>query len=401
MTRLGRIGGQRGLTLVEIMVSMAIVGIAAALIFGVQMRMSSALSDQQKIAEVQQTLRSSAAVLSKELRQAGYLANSVYATPWGIGGTNPVSAVVIYNKKNGVTDEIHMQAADDKCYAHVCDSAGKICPKSGPAFNASETEVSDNSCFHDGDIAYAVHVISPKLGEGCVLAITHDPQNNAAGQNQKIQHNPGQGTPWNQPGNTQCDDLKSVWNDGYTVFTRIRLRAYRIKPNDARGVLQVSPSGGNVANDWQDMALGIVNMQFAVRVWHCAANDYDKDGDAHRDWFSGDNMTDVISTLSALESSASNPTPQLQMVSLTLVAKTTKPVNGTLVSEVPTLIDTNFDTSDTVHQYNRLSDMGAVSVPSTDTTSMYYGDVVYRTFTTTIDLRNVGVNPDPKNICGS
>jgi prepilin-type N-terminal cleavage/methylation domain-containing protein len=392
-----RAARQKGLTLVEVMVSLVVVGIAAGLIFGVQTRMTGALRDQQNIAEAQQTLRSSAAILVKDSRQAGYMAANTHTALKG-SPTADTPAVAVLNGANGAPDQLNIQYAIDNVLAHVCDSNGIRCPKAGPDFNASETEVDDNSGFQNGDVVYAVY-IGPctdnngdgicdinLFGTGCILAITNAPQSNAAGNNQKIQHNPGAGAPWNEPTNKQCDVLNSVWNSGYTVFTHVRLRGYRIKPDDPRGVLQMSPTQGE-QNDWQDVALGVIDMQFAMRVYHPnQLTDLDGDGDNQRDWFSGDEMATVLSDY---------PGSQLLMLSVTLVAKSTKGVNAPNLPQVPSLMDPNWSSTDPA--YNRLSDKGPVTLPDTGTTwpdTMYGTDVVYRVFTTTIDLRNVGIGVD-------
>lgn len=402
---------QRGLTLVEVMVSLAVVGLATVLIFGVQTRMSSALRDQQNIAEAQQTLRSAAALITKDVRMAGYMATQVFEQGDGVTAVHPVQ---ITNGASGAPDTIAIISAANTCNAHVCDTNGRWCPHHGPAFQAAETEVDDNSCFKNGQLAYAVRTISVgtpgttgyvAAGTGCILEITHDPQSAASGQNNKVQHHPA--APWNQSGNAQCDPLDpngTTWNDGYTMFMEIKLRQYRIKPNDARGVLQVCDTGTCAAADWQDIALGIIDMQFALRIYEptCTsppdtvsftAQDRDQDGDPNRNWISGDDMSNAL----ALDTCTLNK-PQFLMLSLTLVAKTTKEVNGPQLSEVPTLMDVNFPSAASPNNdpsHNRLSDKGAVSLPVTSTTTwpdmMYVGNVGFRVFTTTVDLRNLGV----------
>jgi prepilin-type N-terminal cleavage/methylation domain-containing protein len=390
-----RAGRQKGFSLVEVMVSLAVLGVAAGLIFGVQMRMTGALRDQQNVAEVQQTLRSGAAVVSRDVRQAGFLAVAVFQQDDGVNSIPPVQIVnagwkdaTFHSTGAGSPDSIYLKSATSACQVRVCDTNGVFCPKHGPGFNSAESEVDNNSCFQDGQIVFAVRTINntsidPPLyaGTGCILEISHAPQGNSSGDNLKLQHHPL--SPWNSPGNDQCDALKPVWNDGYTMFMGISLRAYRIKPDDGRGVLQMSEDNGTT---WQDVALGIIDMQLAARVYHDDANDLDHDGDPNRDWFSGDAMSTLTTTVT---------NPKTLMVSMTLVAKTTKDVNGPRLTEVPTLSDTTWPSTSLYDaDHNRLSDKGAMALPVTDTTSMYYGDVVYRIFTTTIDLRNVGVGID-------
>ncbi len=390
---------QRGLTLVEIMVSLAVLGVAAGLIFGVQMRMTGALRDQQNIAEVQQTLRSAAAVISKDIRQAGFLTVAVYEM--GDPGI-VVQPVQVTNGASGAPDVLRLQSANNTCEAHICDTNNTWCPgHTGPTgWKSGETEVNINNCFQDGQLAYAVRTITVgtpgtagyiPAGTGCILMITQTPQTNVGGTNLKIQHHPQ--VPWNTAGNDQCSALATVWDDGYTMFMGISLRSYRINPCDQRGVLQMCNNGicdpACNSADWQDVALGIVDMQFALRVCHNSASDFDADLASspqctNIDWFSGDTMGTLAGVVT---------NPRIIDVSVTLVAKTTKEVNGPRLSDVPSLKDPSFP-----DDYNRLSDKGAVTLPVTSTStwpsSMYVGDVIYRVFTTTIDLRNVGVGID-------
>ena len=56
---------QRGITLVEIMVALLLVSIAAAFTFGIQIRASGAFRDQATVAELQQTMRAVSDLLVK------------------------------------------------------------------------------------------------------------------------------------------------------------------------------------------------------------------------------------------------------------------------------------------------------------------------------------------------
>src|SRR6185503_10638110 len=214
------------------------------------------------------------------------------------------------------------------------------------------------------------------LGHGCLIEVTGL---NDSGGKHRVQHNPGQGNEFNMPGNCQCDGIEPVWDDGYTIFTKIVLRAYRIKPGDSRGILQMSNDGG-VTNSWFDLASGIVDLQVALRVYqpNDNINDTDGDGDTKRDWFSGEGMETVL---------AEDDENQLLQISVTLVAKTE--VHGVVLEKTPDLIEQG--KAEAYLESNRVGDRAGTDLPQTDVNSMYYGDNVYRSFTATVDFRNVGV----------
>jgi hypothetical protein len=269
----------------------------------------------------------------------------------------------------------------------VCNSNFPLaCPAIGNDFisaNSNQIEVDNNTCFHNGDLVIAVRTITqdgtpPILaGTGCVLQVTHDPVAPAAGTNAVIETSSTLGLAWNPAWNHQCDSLNAVWNDGYTMVKHFRTRAYRIKPgaSDTRGVLQLSTDG---MTTWQDVALGVIDLQLALRLAH--------DPTQTIEWLSGDAMN--AAAVAALGN------PQLLMVAVTLVAKTTKSVDGPSLTQVPTLMDPSVSDPD----HNPLSDKGPVALPVSDPSvfpaNLYDTGVVYRIYTTTIDLRNVGVGVD-------
>jgi hypothetical protein len=72
---------------------------------------------------------------------------------------------------------------------------------------------------------------------------------------------------------------------------------------------------------------------------------------------------------------------------VTLLAKTE--VQGVDVGKTPDLVEDG--KIEEFLAYNRVGDRAGTTLPVTETTSMYYGDNVYRSFTSTIDMRNLGV----------
>jgi type II secretory pathway pseudopilin PulG len=373
---------QSGLTIVEILVSVLLVAIAVAFTFGMQVRTSNGFRDQSSVAEVQQTLRSATDLIVKDLRQAGLLATGVYNGAYNGGLTSMSPVLVTDNAAGDGTDVITLTYADESTVVHI--------QTGGPNFNSAETLVDTWGDFHDGDVLMAVRTrpcnqpsgTPIPVGGGCVLQIT-----GLTPGGPKIQHHPG-GT-YNLTGNSQCTNPgtdmsyaggangNSCWNDGYTVFVRAVNRSYRIKPGDPRGVLQMSPSGGAIANDWVDLALGIVDLQVAVRIYEPAGTiDRDGDGDARRNWYSG-------STLAATLATAGNVPLE---VSVTLVAKTTKEVSGPTVTKTADIFEAGKPLDN-----NRVGNHAGTNLPVASSSSPYYGSFVYRSYTATVDLRNVGI----------
>jgi prepilin-type N-terminal cleavage/methylation domain-containing protein len=388
---------QAGMTLIELMVSLIVTAIVVGGMFRVYTTSSTSMRSQTKISELQQTVRAAREKLIYDLRMAGYFSSSVQSLVDGTGGgfgggggagipagTFLFSPVAIVNGDDAASgdmklpDQLRIVYADTSCSAHV--------QTSGPPFNSAVTTVDSVGCFADGDVAIAVEDGGPLVGQGCVLKITH-----VVPGGPKLQHNQGQGAPWNDNQNHQCDNISGVWADGHTVFMKFQARAYRIKPNDFRGVLQMSPSGGLVANDWQDLATGIVDLQFAVRVYDQASLvDSDGDGDPQRNWLSGENM----------EANLFNGTAKMPIaVRMTIIGRTTTEIDGPppastipVIRAVAPMTAANNDTGDQPGRALPLSPAdpkcaGAGQWPW----NMYCGNYVYRQTSTIIDLRNIGV----------
>jgi prepilin-type N-terminal cleavage/methylation domain-containing protein len=354
---------QAGLTLVEIMVSVVLVGIACAFALGAQVRMSGVLHDQTITAQTQQTLRVATDSITRDLQMAGFLASSVFRA----GDATALSPLSVVNGGTG-PDQITILYADSSTLA-VIPQAGN---DSGTYKTSTGTLVASSAGFAAHTLVLATHIASngpanapSVLGIGCLLEISGVDATH-------IVTDPVVGGVWTVSGNSQCDTLAAVWNDGYTAFAKPVFRSYRIKPNDSRGVLQMSPSGTVVANDWQDVALGIIDLQIALRVYQKGdATDEDGDGNPEYDWFSGDNMN-------ALPSGAT-----ITAVSITVLAKSTADVTALVLDKTPDLMESGKPAAN-----NRIGDVAGTTLPQTSTSSPYYGAHIFRTYTQTVNLRN-------------
>ena len=154
--------GQAGLTLVEVMVSLLLVGIAAAFVFSIQVRTSQALRDQSTVAEAQQVLRAASDLIVSDLRQAGYKAKSISLN--GTSGVAVSGSLSIHNSSSG-PDSVKLQYADTSFTAHIMDTAAR---------NPGEIEVDDNTGFRDGDTILAVYLktLDAAYGTGCLMTAT-------------------------------------------------------------------------------------------------------------------------------------------------------------------------------------------------------------------------------------
>lgn len=356
---------QAGLTMVEIMISLLLVSVAAAFVFSIQMRTSTALRDQQAIAEMQQTLRATADAIVRDVRGAGYLARSIRVTKEGgsgscVGAPDGVNTVDItgisVDNNNAAPDIVRIASADASVQAFVTS-------------HTTESSVVDSVAgfaVDDRVLLVSVATGGTTYGVGCVIQIT-----GIDAATKTLSHASGVGI--NYTTLCQCDAIATA---GPWMITRLSLKAYRINPNDARGVLQMSPSGGVTPNDWVDLAVGIVDLQLALRIAQ-PGDGTDEDGDLapQRDWRSGDNMEATLA-----------PTESVVAASVTLVAKTTKEVNGIELATSPDVFAADAGISN-----NRVGDRAGTPLPVTDPTSMFYGNFVYRSYSTVVDLRNIGV----------
>ena len=354
---------QAGVTLVEIMISVVLVGVACALTLGIQVRMTAVLHDQTITGQTQQTLRVAADAVARDVQMAGYLASSV----WRAGQTTPIGALSVVNGGAG-PDQLTVLYADA--------STLTVIPQTGNDSDTYKTTtgtlVPSTAGFAANQVLLATHIASngpanapSVLGIGCLLHTTSVTSSH-------IVTAPSSTAPWSSSGNAQCDNLAGVWNDGYSAFARPIYRSYRIKPDDPRGILQMSPTGGVVADDWQDVALGIIDMQVALRIYLKGdTTDEDGDGLAEYDWFSSDNMNAVPADGVITE------------VAITLLAKSTAKVSGAVLDRTPDLIQAGHPEA-----YNNIGDVEGTALPVTSTASPYYGAHIFRSHTVRVNLRN-------------
>jgi hypothetical protein len=168
-----------------------------------------------------------------------------------------------------------------------------------------------------------------------------------------------------------------------TVAYRFVARSYRIDPDRRElSVLQGSPSGEMVEDDWMDLALGVTTIQVSSRyVEDGDAADLDDDGDPTLDWYSGEGQE-------ATDPSGERPADaRLVEMRISLEARTQRGTRAVATTRTAALTDE--DNPD----HNPIGDWDGVQlagVPDGERPDGYAGTFIYRSADVLVDLRNLG-----------
>jgi prepilin-type N-terminal cleavage/methylation domain-containing protein len=369
--------GQRGLTLIELMIAMLISSLLIGMVFSIYTRMSVAYRQQNLVTELQQTLRAAQTVMLRDLRQAGYMIPDGFRTEDLADADADLPPLSIINNADGTgPDSIRMYYADGSRQARILTLA--------PIAAFVNASVDDTTPFEGVTRAVMVNPTVPLdtvTTDGiapiatfiaCVVTVTGvDPG--------LLTFDP----------NPQCAALKTAHDaDGATPQTMVYPfigRSYRIDPNrKAFSVLQQSPSGELTANDWTDLGIGFTDLQLASRfTLEVAGADQDGDGDPLRDWFSSENQEigDVGYPIGA----------RLTHLGVSFAVRTYENVNLVTSAQTPAFID---DSSSTATEHNRRGDAPSVQlegVPDAARPEEHRGARIYRWSSNVVDLRNLGV----------
>ncbi len=95
--------GEKGITLIELLIALVIGGIVVAGIYRVFVSQSRAYVVQDQVVEVQQNIRSAMEMLLKDLRMAGFNGDNTPCTPSITPGANTIT---IYYLKNGAMRQV-------------------------------------------------------------------------------------------------------------------------------------------------------------------------------------------------------------------------------------------------------------------------------------------------------
>jgi prepilin-type N-terminal cleavage/methylation domain-containing protein len=362
-------GGQRGFTLIELMVALVVSSLLVGMIFAIFIRMSVAYRGQQQVAEVQGKLAAARAKLERDARLAGHaMADGFYMAALGPG---------IRRSPLRVID--HADAPDELAfyYADPAVQAATV-TKNGSCTRRQCNKLASTEGFAVGDVVVmsTVSWVDPgfpgaaKIArfEACLLQLTDV----GAGSFELSQD-----APWGSPGNDFCP------NDpvpGTTVFYKLAARHWRIDPTrPADGALQLSTLGALVGvDDWQDQAYGFTDLQVATRFFEPGdpTDTPDPGLDPERDWYSGPDQDGATAPAAAF---ARVPI----QISVSLAARTERDVEGIASSSTPSLtVPGNANN-------NTIGNRPAIPLPS-DLPALA-GNRVFRHTTFQVDLRNLGV----------
>lgn len=377
------------MTLVELMVAMVISSIVIFFLFSIQTRMSRAYQGQGTVSEINQNLQAAKQQMLTELRMAGFGLSggfvdsgpdvdvSASAVALGGGGFRAsLSGFTVSNNAYGDGNDSFRLLYSDPSNKIVITAFGPVFADTldpAPPFTAGEP------------------VIIAGRTAACLIAVTGTNPN-------KIHFNAtaGVGVPYNQvPQNKHCDRVRDALSNNEPVsIVKFLSRSYRIDPNRAtEGYLQMSPSGESVADDWIDMGVGFTNMQIATRYFESGdAVDLDGDGDPERDWYSGDNQ--AVGDLSR------PPDAVLIQASISIEARSPHGTRGSAASTTtPAFIDMANVNNNSRGDWGQdctgaPTDPCGIHLSATPDASRpdrYKGEYIYRSTTSIVDLRNMGI----------
>jgi prepilin-type N-terminal cleavage/methylation domain-containing protein len=282
---------QRGFTLVELMVTMVIFAGIVAMMFQTGFTISGALRGESQGTSVVQTLRATTAAMSAELRQAGYfvpggLQTAALGTP-----TLVLPALSVVNNADG--------SGPDAIRVFYGAGAGQTTVVAVDLVDRAHVDVTSASGLSVGDLVLVTNPsFAPNGGlanaSACVCRVTGLQAGGGGGTLDRVFFDATSGAPVNNVQNTHCQavfaDTASESPSSDAVLLPLVARAYRIDPaRKALSVLQVSPSGGLLGDDFADVAVGVTTIQLATRYFESDDTvDADGDGDAQRDWYSGE-----------------------------------------------------------------------------------------------------------------
>lgn len=373
--------GQAGFTLIELMVALLISSILVMMVLSVFSRMSSAYRRQQQVAALQVILSAGQNMIAQDARQAGFqIANGFRL---GSAPGTLQMPVRIFNSSTA-PDEVRFYSADATVQAKVLTMPAAGVPMPSITLAAGVTNP-----FVIGELAVIVNTDTGSLNvttasgsngrvvslfRACVVRVT------SAGASSVVSIDTA--NPWGNANNSHCDEVRTKHNDTgatnlQTMIYRFRARGYRIDPaRAALGVLQLSPSGGLVANDWQDLGVGFTDLQVAARFFRdTSLLDPDADGRVQYNWYSGAAMQTATDPVIAANTNLGGAW-RLTRLSISLLARTDRTVDGVATAATPAFIQGSLT------DYNQLGDRASVVLNPADR--------VYRYTTNRIDMRNTG-----------
>jgi prepilin-type N-terminal cleavage/methylation domain-containing protein len=363
--------GQRGFTLIELMIALLISSLLVGMILAIFSRMSLAYRGQQQIAGVQQVLAAARATIELDAKQAGLGVSGGFRSV--VTGANLRSPVMITDSA-AAPDQLALFYADTSTQGVVTGGAlpGALTLDNTVGFIAGSLVVLTN-------VSTAVSPAGsndPYLAtyQACVLKIAAGGVAAGSLTFENI-------APWGPSTGAGC-----VITNGVTMAYPFIAHAYRIDTTTparaALGALQQSVTGGLLggAEVWTDLAYGFSDLQTALRVQDPAGTDVDGDTDATHNWYSGGNQV----TAAQIPPTPANST--LAGISISLVAHTDRTIEGITTATTPSLTGAPVNN-------NSLGNRPSTVLPTTQPwpDPLLPGDRIYRYTTFQVDFRNLGV----------
>jgi prepilin-type N-terminal cleavage/methylation domain-containing protein len=387
-------GRQAGFTLIELMVALVVSTILIGLVLSIYTRMSLAYRTQQQVSELQQVLQAAQQMVLQDVRQAGYQIPKGFKRP---GTPTIIQPAIQVTNSATAPDEIRIFYADATSQARV--TAG---------VTQTQSTLDNAVQFATGDVVMLVRTLPPERNPNSTLRVIDGKYIDADNQVVadvvytsacvlQIAGKAGnvitysQAAPWGMAANSHCtgDNIAGA------MLYRFRGRAYRIDPTrKALSVLQMSPTGGLVAGDWQDLGIGFTDFQIATRWFDLTTiplgpqtvDTADIDTDPKREWYSGAYqqqlsvpytlLTDLPSTVALIE------------VTISFALRTTRPVEGVATGATPPFIDAARVNNGQVGDRPSVVLSG---VPDASRAEENRGNHIFRYTTARIDVRNIGV----------
>jgi prepilin-type N-terminal cleavage/methylation domain-containing protein len=377
------IRGQRGFTLIELMVALLVSSLLVGMILAIFSRMSLAYRSQQQIAGVQQILAAARAAIELDAKQAGLGMPQGFKT--AINPAQVQSPVQVINASNA-PDQLALFYADTSAQALLAPT------QTVPVTWTSPVTFDDVSSFKAGDLVVlttastAANPLPTPPGtslpdiatyDACVLKIANvDPANNQITFDATA--------PWGTPTEDHCTTPSTTPIPGRTMMYAFVAHAYRIDPT---GALQRGDTGGLLGNNeqWTTLALGFSDLQTAVRIFDPSATvDLDSDTDTKRNWYSS--AAQDAMTRGAVPPSGTT----LLGMSISLIAHTDRNVEGVATPATPDLIGPPAPAPVNAAN-NSIGDRPSTALPVVPPDPLLPGQRIYRWTTFQVDFRNLGV----------
>ncbi|GAB4514247.1 MAG: hypothetical protein Tsb0020_32700 [Haliangiales bacterium] len=400
--------GERGLTLIELMVSVVVASILIGFVFDIQTRMSGAFRSQTTIGSMQQGLRAAAEMITYDARSAGYKmpTGALLSTNFPLPETTPglvyqptalpapvptdvfgvptadvryIRPVRVFNNPSGRPNTV-MQPDQAHFFYGINENTHAVITAITTPLTSITVDDPDRITVGDRVIIVneqtpVTHPLGSQPGlpeivpqHACILEVTGPllPSN---------QLEFSATTPFNTGNNEHCTGIAVDQARVYKLISH----AYRIDTTRANAALLQRSTSGGLLDDWEDIGIGFVDLQFSER--HVQATDdgfgdLDGDGIARMDWYSAGNSPDDPTV-------AGNPLTELTLTQLgvSMVARTQRRISGVATAAVPVL-------SGPIANHNPVGDSGG---PKDTTAPEYAGENVYRQTTLVVDTRNIGV----------